>query len=66
MNEFAYSVPDQKDLYPYKAKAAIIFGYCCAFGSLLLWTGEKWAALILMVPHFILSMVTNGPTYAKT
>jgi len=66
MTEFAYTMPDQKELYPYKAKVGIIFGYCCAFGSLLLWTGERWAALILLIPHVIYSIVINGPTYAKT
>jgi len=30
-------------------------------GSLLLITGEKWAALILIVPHFALSILTNAP-----
>ena len=65
-NEFAYSMPDQKELYPYKAKVALILGYCNAFGSLLLITGEKWAALILLVPQVVQTLVVNGPSFAKT
>ena len=66
MNEFAYSMPDQKELQPYKAKAALIFGYGLGFGSLLLWTGEKFASLILVIPAFLYAIILNGPTYAKT
>ncbi len=36
-------------------------GYMYVIGSLLLITGEKWAALILFVPHFILAVLTNTP-----
>lgn len=59
-------MPDQKELRPYKAKAALIMGYGCAFGSLLLWTGEKWAALILIIPQFLYAAVLHGPLHAKT
>ena len=44
----------------------MMMGYAWAFGSLLLWTGEKWAALILLVPHVLFTVVVNGPTQAKT
>uniref|UniRef100_A0A7S3MNW6 Uncharacterized protein n=1 Tax=Favella ehrenbergii TaxID=182087 RepID=A0A7S3MNW6_9SPIT len=64
--EFAYTLPDQKLLYPYKAKAALLFGYCCAFGSLLLWSGEKWASLILMIPDAAYALVIHGPMEGKT
>ena len=66
MNEFAYTMPDQKELYPYKAKATLIFGYVCAFGSLLLLTGEKFAVLLLIWPQLIYSIIFHGPMYAKT
>ena len=41
-------------------------GYGCAFGSLLLLTGEKWAALILLIPQIIYSAIINGPLHAKS
>ena len=66
MKEFAYTMPDQKELQPYKAKVALGMGYGCAFGSLLLWTGEKWAAMILLIPQILYSAIVNGPLHAKT
>ena len=66
MNEFAYTMPDQKLLSPYRVKVAMGFLYANGFGSLLLWTGEKYAALILLVPLFLYSVILNGPNYAKT
>ena len=66
MKEFAFTAPDQKELYPYKIKVTMIIGYMYTFGTLLLLTGEALAALILVVPHFVVSLVTNGPTFAKT
>ena len=66
MKEFAFTFPDQKELYPYKSKVTMIVGYAYGFGSLLFLTGETLAALILVVPHFVVSLVTNGPTFAKT
>ena len=36
-------------------------GYMYVIGSLLLITGEKWAALILFVPHFCLAVLSNAP-----
>lgn len=53
INEFSYSVPAQKAVYPYKYKASLIMGYLYGFGGLFLWTGERWAPLILLVPHTI-------------
>jgi hypothetical protein len=55
-------VPVQKELYPYKQKAAMIMGYMYGFGSLLLWTGEKFAPLILIVPHLIQMILVNSPS----
>ena len=66
MKEFAYDMPDQRIFNPYRAKIAMGMGYCCAFGSLLLWTGEKWAAMILLIPQIIYSAIINGPLHAKT
>ena len=66
MNEFAYTMPDQKELYPYKAKATLVYGYVCAFGSLLLLTGEKYATLLLVYPQIFYSVIFHGPMYAKT
>ena len=66
MKEFAYDMPDQSLLRPYKAKIALGMGYGCAFGSLLLWTGEKWAAAILLIPQFLYTAIINGPMHAKT
>ena len=65
-NEFAYEMPDQRDMYPFKAKVALALGYGYGFGTLLLLTGEKWAALILCIPHLIVSVITNAPSQAKT
>jgi hypothetical protein len=31
----------------------MVMGYFYAFGSILLWTGEKYAPLILIVPHVV-------------
>lgn len=64
MKEFAYTMPDQKSLHPYKLKATMLFGYLYGFGSLLLLSGEKWAALILLVPHVAHSLITNAPNSA--
>ena len=44
----------------------MIIGYMYIFGTLLLLTGEVMAGFILLVPHAIISIVTNGPTFAKT
>jgi len=66
MKELAYDMPDQKVLFPYKAKSAIFFGYFCAFGSLLLWTGEKFSSLILLVPAIVHGAIVHGPMQAKT
>lgn len=66
MNEFAYTMPDQKELFPYKAKATLFFGYCFAFGSLLLWTGEKFASLIVIVAASVYAAIIHGPMQAKT
>ena len=66
MNEFAYTMPDQRELYPYKAKVALFYGYACAFGSLLLFTGEKWASLILMISGSAYALIIHGPIQAKT
>ena len=66
MNEFAYTMPDQKLLQPYKTKAALVYGYGNAFGSLLLLTGEKWASLILMIPAVAYALVIHGPIEQKT
>ena len=52
-------------MYPYKQKATILLGYAYGFGTLLLLTGEKWAPLILCVPHLIVSVITNAPSQAK-
>jgi hypothetical protein len=40
----------------------MIFGYMYIFGALLLLTGEKMAAIILLIPHFCLSAVLATPT----
>lgn len=40
----------------------MFMGYLYGFGSLLLWTGEKWAALILIVPHLIQTVLVNSPS----
>jgi hypothetical protein len=37
-------------------------GYMYAFGALLLWTGEKWASIILIVPHLIQIVLVNSPS----
>ena len=66
MEEFAYTMPDQHDLYPYKAKITLGLGYLFGVGSLLLLTGEKWSALIICIPHLIVSVITNAPSQAKT
>ena len=66
MPEFAYTMPDQKELYPYKNKAALFFAYFYAFGSLLLLTGEKFASVIIMAAAIVQAIVSHGPMYAKT
>ena len=53
-------------MYPYKQKATLLLGYMYGFGTLLLLTGEKWAALILCLPHLVVSVITNAPSQAKT
>lgn len=55
-------MPVQKELYPYKLKAAMFMGYAYGFGSLLLWTGEKFAPLILIVPHLLQMILVNSPS----
>lgn len=62
IRELQYSVPVQRELYPYKYKVTLIMGYAYGFGGLLLWTGEKWAPLILMVPHVIQTVLVNSPS----
>ena len=37
-------------------------GYMYVIGSLLLLTGEKWAAVIIMAPHFAFAVLSNAPT----
>lgn len=66
MKEFAYEMPNQRTLHPYKQKATMIMGYMYGFGSLLLLTGEKWAALLLLVPHVIHALITNAPNSATS
>ena len=66
MKEFAYTMPDQKELYPYKQQATMIIGYMYGFGTLLLLTGEVLAAFILIIPHVLVATIQNGPTFAKT
>ena len=66
MKEFAYEMPDQRSLHPYKQKATMFMGYLYGFGSLLLLTGEKWAAMILLVPHVIHALITNAPNSATS
>ena len=66
MKEFAYTLPAQRDLYPYKHKATIMLGYLYGFGSLLLLTGEKWASLILLVPQIAHALLTNAPNSATS
>jgi hypothetical protein len=46
-------MPMQKEIYPYKLKIALVMQYLYGFGGLLLWTGEKWAVLILILPHIV-------------
>ena len=53
-------------MYPYKQKVTLVLGYAYGFGTLLLLTGEKWSALLLCVPHLIVSVITNAPSQAKT
>ena len=64
MKEFAYEMPNQRTLHPYKEKATMMLGYLYGFGSLLLLTGEKWAALLLLVPQLIHTVITNSPNVA--
>lgn len=66
MNEFAYTMPDQKELFPYKAKVTVGFGYAFAFGSMLLLTGEKFASLIIFIAGGVYAAVIHGPMQAKT
>ena len=66
LKEFAYTMPDQQLLRPYRAKAALCIMYASGLGSLLLWTGEKWAAMILLIPQIILSAIYHGPLQQKT
>ncbi len=66
MNEFAYTMPDQKELFPYKAKITVGFGYAFAFGSMLLLTGEKFASLIIMIAGGVYAAIIHGPMQAKT
>jgi hypothetical protein len=66
MKEFAYTMPEQKALHAYKHMATMAFGYMYGFGSLLLLSGEKWAALILLVPHCMHALITNAPNSATS
>ena len=66
MSEFAYTMPDQKELFPYKFKVPVVAGYVWGFGSLLLLTGEKWAAMLLLIPHVLHTIILHGPLQAKT
>ena len=66
MKEFAYSFPEQKALHAYKHIATMAFGYLYGFGSLLLLSGEKWAALVLLVPHVMHALITNAPNSATS
>lgn len=44
----------------------MLFGYMYGFGSLLLLSGEKWAALVLLVPHVMHALITNAPNSATS
>jgi hypothetical protein len=66
MKEFAYSMPEQKALHAYKHMVTMAFGYLYGFGSLLLLSGDKWASLILLVPHVAHSLITNAPNSATS
>jgi len=37
-------------------------GYLYGFGAIFLWTGEKWASLILIVPHLVQTVLVNSPS----
>ena len=39
-----------------------MMGYAYGFGSLLLWTGEKLAPLVLIVPHLLQMVLVNSPS----
>ena len=62
IKELQYGLPKQKEVYIYKHKAAMIMGYLYGFGALLLLTGEKWASLILIVPHLLQTVLVNSPS----
>jgi hypothetical protein len=66
MKEFAYTMPEQKTLHPYRNKATMVFGYMYGFGSLLLISGEKWAAYVLLIPHLMHALITNAPNSATS
>ena len=64
--EFAYSLPPQREMYPFKYKATIVMGYMYGIASILLVIGERYATLILIVPHVIYSLFVNAPSSATT
>jgi len=66
MKEFAYTMPEQRSLHSYRQKITMVFGYLYGFGSLSLITGEKWAGLILLVPHLMHTLITNAPNSATS
>jgi hypothetical protein len=40
----------------------MVFGYMYVFGALLMLTGEKMAAIIILIPHACLTAVLATPT----
>jgi hypothetical protein len=66
MKEFAYTMPEQRSLHPYRNKITMILGYLYGFGSLWLLSGDKWASLVLLVPHLIHALITNAPNSATS
>lgn len=64
MKEFAYTMPEQKSLHPYRNKVTMVFGYMYGFGTLLLFSGDKWASYLLIVPHLLHALITNAPNSA--
>ena len=63
MKDFTFEMPDHKQFEPYRVNIAMGFLYTLGFGSLLLWIGERYAALILLVPLFFFSTFVNIPLY---
>ena len=50
---FDFKVPEQKLIYPWKQKIAIVIGYAYLAGSLLMITGDTAFACILLIPHIV-------------